>query len=91
MNLWKCALAPEAEVITDCQNLHVGDLLAYDTGKDHVCTLADLRAEQREFPHCIPDGIFIINEDCQPGDDVAVLLGMDDHVVEFEITPNRPD
>lgn len=83
--------AAAVEVRSDCQNIHVGDLLAYDTGKDHVCTLEDLRAEQREFPHCIPDGIFIINEDCQPGDDVAVLLGMDDHVVEFEITPNRPD
>ena len=83
--------AAAVETGTDCQNIHVGDLLAYDTGKDHVCTLEDLRAEQREFPHCIPDGIFILNEDCQPGDDVAVLLGMDDHVVEFEITPNRPD
>ena len=80
-----------AETITGCQNIHQGDLLAYDTGKDKVCTLADLHAEQREFPHCITDGIFIINEDCKPGDDMAVLLGMDDHVVEFEITPNRPD
>ena len=83
--------AAAVEAITDCQNIHVGDLLAYDTGKNQVCTLEDLRAEQREFPHCIADGIFIIHEDCQPGDDVAVLLGMDDHVVEFEITPNRPD
>ena len=80
-----------AETITGCQNIHQGDLLAYDTGKDKVCTLTDLHAEQREFPHCITDGIFIINEDCKPGDDMAVLLGMDDHVVEFEITPNRPD
>ncbi len=79
------------ETITGCPNIHEGDLLAYDTGKDKVCTLSDLRAEQREFPHCITDGIFIINEDCKPGDDMAVLLGMDDHVVEFEITPNRPD
>lgn len=80
-----------AETASDCQNIHEGDLLAYDTGKDKVCTLSDLHAEQREFPHCIEDGIFIINEDCKVGDDVAVLLGMDDHVVEFEITPNRPD
>ena len=80
-----------AETVSDCQNIHEGDLLAYDTGKDKVFTLSDLHAEQREFPHCIEDGIFIINEDCKVGDDVAVLLGMDDHVVEFEITPNRPD
>ena len=25
------------------------------------------------------------------GDDIAAVLGLDDHVVEFEITPNRPD
>ena len=83
--------AGAAETLTTCQNIHQGDLLAYDAGRDKVCTLSDLHAEQKEFPHCIEDGIFIINEDCKPGDDVAVLLGMDDHVVEFEITPNRSD
>ena len=91
VNLWKCALAPEAEVITDCQNLHEGNLVAYDTAKNHICTLEDLHAKQEEFPHCIPDGIFILHEDVKPGDDVASFLGLDDHVVEFEITPNRPD
>ena len=91
VNLWKCALSPEAEAVTDCQNLHAGDLVAYDTAKNHICTLEDLRAKQEEFPHCIPDGIFILHEDVQPGDDVAAFLGLDDHVVEFEITPNRPD
>ena len=76
---------------TGCMNLHAGDLVAYDTAKNHVCTLDDLRAKQEEFPHCITDGILILNEDCRPGDDVAVLLGLDDHVVDYEITPNRPD
>lgn len=83
--------AGAVETETDCRNIHEGDLLAYDSGKKQICTLADLRAEQREFPHCIEDGILIINEDCRPGDDMAELLGLDDHVVEFEITPNRPD
>ena len=91
MNLWKCTLIPQAEVITDCQNIHQGDLVAYDTAKDHICTLSDLHAKQEEFPHCIEDGIFIMHEDCKEGDEIAALLGMDDHVVEFEITPNRPD
>ncbi len=91
VNLWKLRLEPGAETVTNCQNLHEGDLVAYDTAKDHVCTLEDLRAEQREFPHCIHDGILILHEDVKPGDDVAALLGLDDHIVEFEITPNRPD
>ena len=76
---------------TACPNLHEGDLVAYNTKANAICTLADLHAQQAEFPHCIPDGIFILNEDCKPGDDLKPVIGADDHVVEFEITPNRPD
>ena len=76
---------------TTCSNIHVGDLVAYNTKTDSICTLDDLHAEQKEFPHCIPDGIFVLNEDVKPGDDMAKVIGADDHVVEFEITPNRPD
>ena len=91
VNHWRVSLAPEAEVVTDCANLHEGDLVAFDTAKGKICTLADLHAEQKEFPHCIQDGILVLHEDCRPGDDMAELLGLNDHVVEFEITPNRPD
>ena len=58
---------------------------------NHILTPTDLHAQPKEFPNCIDDGIFILNEDCKPGDDIPTLLGLDDHVVEFEITPNRPD
>ncbi|MCI8808890.1 MAG: phenylalanine--tRNA ligase subunit beta [Oscillibacter sp.] len=73
------------------QNIHQGDLVAYNTKSQSICTLADLHAEQQEFPHCIPDGIFVMYENCKPGDDIRPIIGADDHVVEFEITPNRPD
>ncbi len=77
---------------TDCSNIHEGDLLAVNTATNTVCTLADLHAEQKEFPNCIEDGIFILNEDdVKPGDDIRPIIGADDHIVEFEITPNRPD
>ena len=49
-----------ASTSTNCPNLHVGDLVAYNTKSNMICTLADLRAEQAEFPHCISDGIFEI-------------------------------
>ena len=78
-------------VETDCQNIHSMDLVAFNTKTRSICTLADLHAEQKEFPHCIPDGIFVLQEDCKPGDDIKPVTGLDDHVVEFEITPNRPD
>ena len=78
----------EAEVETTCRNLHEGDRIAYNTKEQSICTLADLHAQQAEFPHCIPDGIFVLNEDCKPGDDIKPVIGLDDHVVEFEITPD---
>ena len=80
-----------AELTTPCPNLHEGDLAAYNTKAGILCTLEDLHAQQAEFPHCIPDGIFILHEDCKPGDDLKPVINADDHVVEFEITPNRPD
>ena len=77
---------------TVCSNLHEGDLVAYNTKSDTICTLEDLHAEQKEFPHCIADGIFILREeDAEPGLNMAHILGLDDSIVEFEITPNRPD
>ena len=96
---WTCQLSyAEADgpsgaiVTTPCPNLHGGDLVAFNTKAGTICTLADLRAEQAEFPHCIPDGIFILHEEgVKPGDDIKPVINADDHVVEFEITPNRPD
>lgn len=77
---------------TVCSNLHEGDLVAYNTKRDTICTLEDLHAEQKEFPHCIADGIFVLQEeDAEPGLNMAHILGFDDSIVEFEITPNRPD
>lgn len=77
---------------TACSNLHEGDLVAYNTKSDTICTLEDLHAKQKEFPHCIADGIFVLQEeDAEPGLNMAHILGFDDSIVEFEITPNRPD
>ena len=77
---------------TVCSNLHEGDLVAYNTKSGTICTLEDLHAEQKEFPHCIADGIFVLQEeDAEPGLNMAHILGFDDSIVEFEITPNRPD
>ena len=88
LDLGNATAAPD----TRCSNLHEGDLVAYNTKSDTVCTLEDLHAEQKEFPHCISDGIFILQEeDAKPGLDMARILGFDDSIVEFEITPNRPD
>ena len=56
-----------------------------------LCGLEELGLTVGDFPYAIEDGIFIIEEDCQIGDDINKIIGNDDTVVDFEITNNRPD
>ena len=56
-----------------------------------MCSLKELGLSLHDFPYGYEDGLFILQEDCKPGDDIRPVIGRDDHVVEFEITPNRSD
>ena len=56
-----------------------------------LCSLKELNLTVNDFPYAIEDGIWIIEEDCKPGDDINAVIGNDDTVVDFEITNNRPD
>ena len=56
-----------------------------------LCSLKELDLTVGDFPYAIEDGIWIIEEDCKPGDDINTVIGNDDTVVDFEITNNRPD
>jgi phenylalanyl-tRNA synthetase beta chain len=61
-----------------------------------LCSLKELGLTTHDYPYAIEDGIFVLSDDpdlseLTPGQDVRPVLGLDDHVVEFEITPNRPD
>ncbi len=57
-----------------------------------LCGLEELGLTLNDFPDAILDGIWILNnEDCKVGDDVNLVIGNDDTIVDFEITNNRPD
>ena len=56
-----------------------------------LCSLKELGLTVGDFPYAIEDGIFIIEEECEIGQDVRSALGLDDTVYDFEITSNRPD
>ena len=56
-----------------------------------LCSLGELGLTAHDFPYAIEDGIFIMQEDCQIGQDIRSAIGLDDMTVEFEITSNRPD
>ena len=57
-----------------------------------LCSFAELGLTQNDLPDAYADGIWILNdEDCQVGQDINLVIGNDDTIVDFEITNNRPD
>ncbi|MBE6687911.1 MAG: phenylalanine--tRNA ligase subunit beta [Ruminococcaceae bacterium] len=56
-----------------------------------LCSIGELNLTLRDVPYAVEDGILILQESCEVGDDIRDVLNLWDTVVEFEITPNRPD
>ncbi|MCL2367166.1 MAG: phenylalanine--tRNA ligase subunit beta [Oscillospiraceae bacterium] len=58
-----------------------------------LCSTIELNVDKSDFPYATTgeEGIFILQEECNPGDDIRPIIGADDSIVEFEITSNRPD
>ena len=57
-----------------------------------LCGLEELGLTLNDFPNAILDGIWILNDEpCKVGDDINLVIGNDDTIVDFEITNNRPD
>jgi len=56
-----------------------------------LCSMTELGLDKYDFPYAVEDGIFIMQEECSPGDDIRAIIGADDSIVEFELTSNRPD
>ncbi|MBR2913249.1 MAG: phenylalanine--tRNA ligase subunit beta [Oscillospiraceae bacterium] len=55
------------------------------------CGLSTLGLTQHDFPYADAESVFVIEEECTPGQDIASAIGLNDVSVEFEITSNRPD
>ena len=56
-----------------------------------LCSLEELGLTIHDFPYAEEDGILILQENCEIGQDIKSALLLEDAVVEFEITPNRAD
>lgn len=56
-----------------------------------LCSVKELGFEDKVIPVDQKDGIFILGEDYPLGQDIVEALGLSEQVVDFEITPNRPD
>ena len=81
----------DGATLPDGRKIHKGKLRGVESD-GMMCSLGELGLTQHDFPYAIEDGIFVLQEDgCQPGMDIREAIGLNDTIVEFEITPNRPD
>ena len=56
-----------------------------------LCSCSELGFEDKVVPVVHKDGIWILEGDYELGADVPEALGLKSAVIDFEITPNRPD
>ena len=57
-----------------------------------LCSFEELGLTQNDLPGVYADGIWILNDTgCKIGQDINLVIGNDDTIVDFEITNNRPD
>lgn len=56
-----------------------------------LCSYEELGLSKEDVPYAADDGILILPEPIAPGTDIKDVFGLDEDVVEFEITSNRPD
>ena len=56
-----------------------------------ICSLQELAIEGRLVPKAYAEGIYVLPEDAVVGANALKILGLDDKVFEFDLTPNRSD
>ncbi|MEE1057381.1 MAG: phenylalanine--tRNA ligase subunit beta [Acutalibacteraceae bacterium] len=83
-------VAKDKSVLSDGTKITKGKLRGVPS-YGMMCSVAELGVTVNDFPYAIEDGIFVLQEDCKPGDDIREVTGFNDTKVEFEITSNRPD
>ena len=71
--------------------IHAGKLRGVESN-GMCCSIKELGLTLHDVPYAVEDGLWVMQEEgVKPGDDMAKVVGYDDSIVEFEITPNRPD
>ena len=58
-----------------------------------MCAVEELGLDLKNHPNQIADGIMILDSSLEKdlGKDIKEILGLNETIIDFEITPNRPD
>ena len=56
-----------------------------------ICSADELGLDKKFFSKEVAEGILVLDEDTQIGDDIRDVLHLNDHILDLELTPNRAD
>ncbi len=83
-------VALDGALLPGGKEIHTGPLRGIES-EGMMCSISELGLTHADVPYADEGGILILQEDCQIGEDIRRTLGLDDCVIDFEITSNRPD
>lgn len=56
-----------------------------------ICSAKELGLNDKLLPKELQEGILVLPENTEVGQDIANVLGLNDEILEFDLTPNRSD
>lgn len=91
-------VAAGEKVIVALHGARIGDNVKIKRGKIRgvqsngmLCALQELGFSDKIAPKDYDDGIYLLPDDAKPGESVFPYLGMDDVIIDTDVTPNRGD
>ena len=83
-------VALDGSTLAEGKKINRGNLRGVESN-GMMCSIQELGLSRDEYPDAAEHGIFILEKDLLLGKDIKEVLGLNETVVEFEITSNRPD
>ena len=92
-NVFEGALVPAAlhdSYLPDGTHITKGKLRGVES-RGMLCSGGELDISDADYPGASVNGILILKDEYAPGTDMRDILGLNDYVIDFKITANRPD
>lgn len=92
-NVFEGALVPAAlhdSYLPDGTHITKGKLRGVES-RGMLCSGGELELTDADYEGASVNGILILKDEYAPGTDMRDILGLNDYVIDFKITANRPD
>ena len=92
-NVFEGALVPAAlhdSYLPDGTHITKGKLRGVES-RGMLCSGGELELTDADYPGASVNGILILKDEYPVGTDMRDILGLNDYVIDFKITANRPD